>query len=75
MINADAGCVGVGICHDIRFPELAMLYAAKGNPSVELYAACDIYSKVVVGINGMQVLILYAILGHLTLALVNCCGN
>ncbi|KAG6669107.1 omega-amidase, chloroplastic-like isoform X2 [Carya illinoinensis] len=30
IVDTDAGCVGVGICHDIRFPELAMLYAAKG---------------------------------------------
>lgn len=30
LFNADFGRVGVGICHDIRFPELAMLYGAKG---------------------------------------------
>jgi predicted amidohydrolase len=30
VFNADIGRVGVGICHDIRFPELAMLYGAKG---------------------------------------------
>lgn len=28
---ADVGRIAVGICYDIRFPELAMLYAARGN--------------------------------------------
>jgi predicted amidohydrolase len=32
LFNADVGRIGVGICHDIRFPELAALYRAKGSP-------------------------------------------
>jgi omega-amidase len=30
------GRIGVGICYDIRFPELAMLYAARGNQFVHI---------------------------------------
>ncbi|GAQ87849.1 Nitrilase/cyanide hydratase and apolipoprotein N-acyltransferase family protein [Klebsormidium nitens] len=30
VVKTDVGCIGVGICYDIRFPELAMLSAAKG---------------------------------------------
>ncbi len=31
LVGADVGRIGVGICYDIQFPELAMLYAARGN--------------------------------------------
>jgi omega-amidase len=31
IVDTDVGRIGVGICYDIRFPELAMLYAARGN--------------------------------------------
>jgi omega-amidase len=30
VVDTDVGRVAVGICYDIRFPEMAMLYAARG---------------------------------------------
>jgi omega-amidase len=30
VVDTAAGRLGVGICYDIRFPELAMLYATRG---------------------------------------------
>lgn len=34
MVNyADVGRIGIGICYDIRFQELAMIYASRGFPS------------------------------------------
>ncbi|GAB4842614.1 hypothetical protein Ancab_012589 [Ancistrocladus abbreviatus] len=30
IVKTDVGQVGIGICHDICFPELAMLYGARG---------------------------------------------
>ncbi|KAJ4717816.1 Nitrilase/cyanide hydratase and apolipoprotein N-acyltransferase family protein [Melia azedarach] len=30
IVDTDIGRIAVGICHDIRFPELAMLYREKG---------------------------------------------
>ncbi|XP_020526059.1 omega-amidase, chloroplastic-like isoform X4 [Amborella trichopoda] len=30
IVDTDVGRIGIGICHDIRFPELAMLYEARG---------------------------------------------
>ncbi|XP_021293628.1 omega-amidase, chloroplastic [Herrania umbratica] len=30
IVDTDIGRIGIGICHDMRFPELAMLYRAKG---------------------------------------------
>lgn len=32
LMRADVGRVAVGICYDIRFPEMAMLYASRGSP-------------------------------------------
>ncbi|KAL9235490.1 hypothetical protein vseg_010245 [Gypsophila vaccaria] len=29
VVDTDMGRIGIGICHDIRFPELAMLYKSK----------------------------------------------
>jgi hypothetical protein len=33
FLFSDVGRIGIGICYDIRFQELAMLYAARGMPS------------------------------------------
>uniref|UniRef100_A0ACD5ZUA1 Uncharacterized protein n=2 Tax=Avena sativa TaxID=4498 RepID=A0ACD5ZUA1_AVESA len=30
VVDTDMGRIGIGICHDIRFPELAMLYRSRG---------------------------------------------
>ncbi|KAK3013115.1 hypothetical protein RJ639_010116, partial [Escallonia herrerae] len=30
VVETDMGRIGIGICHDIRFPELAMLYRTRG---------------------------------------------
>ncbi|CAL5037403.1 unnamed protein product [Urochloa decumbens] len=30
VVDTDVGRIGIGICHDIRFPELAMLYRSRG---------------------------------------------
>ncbi|XP_044472436.1 omega-amidase, chloroplastic-like [Mangifera indica] len=30
IVDTDVGRIGIGICYDIRFPELAMIYAARG---------------------------------------------
>ena len=30
VVDTDAGRLGIGICYDIRFPELAMMYAQRG---------------------------------------------
>jgi hypothetical protein len=38
----DVGRIGIGICYDIRFQELAMLYAARGMSS-----SCVFFSVVV----------------------------
>jgi omega-amidase len=45
VVDTDAGRLGIGICYDIRFPELAMLYAQKGAqlivyPGTEHFACC-----------------------------------
>ncbi|KAJ0090542.1 hypothetical protein Patl1_13809 [Pistacia atlantica] len=30
IVDTDVGRIGIGICYDIRFQELAMIYAARG---------------------------------------------
>jgi omega-amidase len=30
VVDTPAGRLGIGICYDIRFPELAMVYAQRG---------------------------------------------
>lgn len=30
IVNTEVGRIGIGICHDIRFPELAMVYRERG---------------------------------------------
>lgn len=32
MLRAEVGRIGIGICYDIRFQELAMIYGARGLP-------------------------------------------
>lgn len=38
LVATPAGVLGIGICYDIRFPELAMLYAARGAQVRALHA-------------------------------------
>ncbi|KAG6493663.1 hypothetical protein ZIOFF_048656 [Zingiber officinale] len=38
IVDTDVGRIGVGICYDIRFQELAMLYAARGNLHINVGA-------------------------------------
>ncbi|MCL7024179.1 hypothetical protein MKW94_022675 [Papaver nudicaule] len=38
VVDTDVGRIGIGICHDLRFPELAMLYRQRGSS----YASTDL---------------------------------
>ncbi|KAL6861201.1 hypothetical protein ACP4OV_016901 [Aristida adscensionis] len=37
VVDTDVGRIGIGICHDIRFPELAMLYRSREPISIMTY--------------------------------------
>lgn len=37
ILFADVGRIGIGICYDMRFQELAMLYAARGMFSLHAF--------------------------------------
>ncbi len=45
VVDTDAGRLGIGICYDIRFPELAMLYADRGAQLLVYPGAPDLHAS------------------------------
>ncbi|AQL09317.1 Omega-amidase chloroplastic [Zea mays] len=42
VVDTDVGRIGIGICYDIRFQELAMLYAARGAVVCAVFGPCHL---------------------------------
>ena len=43
---ADVGRIGIGICYDLRFQELAMIYAARGWPFIYSFSILQLTSEI-----------------------------
>ena len=56
---SDVGRIGIGICYDIRFQELAMMYAARGMPSSSS-AFCFVVISLKLSLDDVTILLLNA---------------
>ena len=54
VVDTEAGRLGLGICYDIRFPELAMIYARQGVQLI-LYPGCAILILILILITSLHV--------------------
>ena len=44
--------IGIGICYDMRFPEMAQVYTQQGNSSPQVPLSCHIYKQVDLHLSG-----------------------